>query len=89
MQRDLGVRLTPRPWPQDEMPLPDAPPPMPAEPAYVRPPMGRSYQQRAPRPSTPTIPNGASYAPRQDGGARAPHPSRGWRGGGRRQESAS
>src|SRR5262249_32751259 len=25
MQRDLGLRLLPRPWPQDEMPLPEAP----------------------------------------------------------------
>src|SRR5262249_493548 len=25
MQRDLGLRLQPRPWPQDEMPLPEAP----------------------------------------------------------------
>jgi superfamily II DNA/RNA helicase len=25
MQRDLGVRLPPRPWPQHEMPLPDTP----------------------------------------------------------------
>ncbi len=88
MQRDLGVRLTPRPWPQDAMPLPDAPPPMPAEPAYVRPPMGRSFQQRAPRPAAPASPSGAGYAPRPDVGDRSPRPNRGWRGP-RRQESAS
>src|SRR5262245_55676494 len=28
MQRDLDLRLLPRPWPHDEMPLPDAPMPV-------------------------------------------------------------
>jgi ATP-dependent RNA helicase DeaD len=34
IQRDLGVRLQPRPWPQGDMPLPELPP-MPAAPVAI------------------------------------------------------
>jgi superfamily II DNA/RNA helicase len=86
IQRDLAVKLTPRPWPQHEMPLPDAPilPPAPVSAPPARP-MGRPAQQRSAYSASPTRP----LRQNQDAGERSGRAYPRWRSSRQQRESAS
>lgn len=65
IQRSLAVRLQPRPWPQREMPLPDAPA-RPAAPERPEPAERTPRPVRSQRPSQPARPaNGRFSGPRR------------------------
>jgi superfamily II DNA/RNA helicase len=82
MQRDLGMKLQPRPWPQDAMPLPELPPDaIVSAPTPTPLPRRGPPPTRAPRPPAPSAERGREQNTRGERtwGSQSQPPRGGWR----------